>query len=267
MKPPRKDASALDGATPLELASVGSARGPAAVTVAISLHNYADYIVEALESVRAQTMETVEVVVVDDASSDRGGERAARWMRRHGARFVRGAVLRQPSNRGLAAARNAAIAWSRAPLFFVLDADNAIYPRCLERLAAALAASRTSAFAYPVIETFGDHSGLMGTPVWSRERLSGGNYIDAMTMLRTARLREVGGYARMSVPGWEDYDLWCRFAERGWSGVRVPEILARYRTHHASMLNTTTRREERAATLIAEMRARHPWLTITLERH
>src|SRR5262249_7187829 len=97
--------------------------------------------------------------------------------------------------------------------------------------------------------------------------LAHGNYIDAMTLIRTARLREAGGYARMSVTGWEDYDLWCRFAELGWTGVRVPEILARYRTHGTSMLNTTTRREEKAALLITEMRARHPWLAITLEKH
>ena len=100
-----------------------------------------------------------------------------------------------------------------------------------------------------------------------RARLAGGNYIDAMALLRTARLRAVGGYTRMSVAGWEDYDLWCRLAERGWRGLRVPEILARYRTHGASMLNTTTRRRDRAAALIDEMRRRHPWLTITVERH
>ena len=149
----------------------------------------------------------------------------------------------------------------------MLDADNAIYPRCLERLAAALAAARACAFAYPVIELFGDEPGLMGTPVWSRSRLAAGNYIDAMSLIRTSRLRAVGGYARMAVTGWEDYDLWCRFAERGWSGARVPEILARYRTHAASMLNTTTRRADRTAMLIADMKTRHPWLTITPEHH
>jgi glycosyltransferase involved in cell wall biosynthesis len=256
----------VSSSTPICVVETG-AGGRAAVTVAVSLHNYGRYIVEALDSVAAQTYDAIELVVIDDASNDDGPERAARWMRRHRRRFSRALLLRQAVNAGLAAARNLAIEQARAPLFFVLDADNAIYPRCLDRLSAALAAARPSAFAYPVIEMFGDDQGLMGTPLWSRCRLSAGNYIDAMALIRTARLRAVGGYARMTVTGWDDYDLWCRFAERGWSGVRVAEILARYRTHASSMLNTTTRREDRTAALIRDMKARHPWLSITAEQH
>ena len=251
---------------PVRVVEAGNG-GRADVTVAVSLHNYGRFILEALDSVKAQTLGAIELIIVDDASTDSGPDRAARWVRRHGQRFARALLLRQVVNAGLANARNLAVDEAAAPLFFVLDADNAIYPRCLERLATVLATARASAFAYPVIEMFGDSQGLMGTPVWSRARLAAGNYIDAMALMRTARLREVGGYARMVVTGWEDYDLWCRFAERGWSGARVPEILARYRTHASSMLNTTTRHHERSATLIGEMRARHPWLTITPEHH
>jgi glycosyltransferase involved in cell wall biosynthesis len=253
-------------AAPIRLVEYDSRRR-AAVTVAVSLHNYGGFIIEALDSVEAQTLDGIELVVIDDASTDDGPERSARWLRRHRRRFTRALLLQQAVNGGLAAARNLAVAHAEAPLLFVLDADNAMYPRCLERLAAALAAARASAFAYPVIEVFGENRGLMGTPVWSRSRLAAGNYIDAMALIRTSRLREVGGYARMPVTGWEDYDLWCRFAERGWPGIRVPEILARYRAHRSSMLNTTTRREDRTAALINDMKSRHPWLTITPEQH
>jgi glycosyltransferase involved in cell wall biosynthesis len=253
-------------AAPVRLVEYDSGRR-ADVTVAISLHNYGRFVVEALESVLAQTLGAIELVVVDDASTDNGPDRTGRWMRRHHRRFARTLLLQQPVNAGLATARNLAIEHAQAALFFVLDADNAMYPRCLERLAAALSAARTSAFAFPLIEVFGDSHGLMGTPVWSRSRLAAGNYIDAMSMIRTRRLRAIDGYARMPVTGWEDYDLWCRFAERGWTGIRVPEILARYRTHGSSMLNTTTRREDRIAALVDDMKTRHPWLTITPEQH
>lgn len=251
----------------VEVREYGAGDVRPAATVAVSLHDYGRFIVDALDSVAAQTLAPLELVIVDDASTDDGPARAARWLARHGRRFARARLLCRKVNAGLAAARNLALAEASAPRFFVLDADNTLYPRCLERLVAALDSHRGAAFAYPLIEMFGETAGLMGTPLWCRERLAGGNYIDAMALLRTARLRAVGGYARLPVPGWEDYDLWCRFAERGWRGVRVPEILARYRTHGGSMLNTTTRRRERAAVLIDEMTRRHPWLTITLERH
>jgi glycosyltransferase involved in cell wall biosynthesis len=253
--------------TPRVLVAAGHRQGRAAVTVAISLHDYGRFIEEALDSVAAQTLRAIELVVVDDASRDDGPARAARWLGRHGRRFVTARLVQQRRNAGLAAARNLALGLAGAPRFFVLDADNALYPRCLECLGDGLRADRRSMFAYSLIETFGEARGLMGTPAWSRHRLAAGNYIDAMALLRTRALRAVGGYRRLAVPGWEDYDLWCRFAERGWSGVRVAEILARYRSHGGSMLNTVTRRRARAAVLVAEMRRRHPWLTITLERH
>jgi glycosyltransferase involved in cell wall biosynthesis len=237
-------------------------RSRPAVTVGISLYNYERYVIDTLESVRAQTLESIEIIVVDDASSDGGALRAERWLRRHSGRFVRTLLIRQSTNAGLAAARNRAVDLAAAPYFFVLDADNLLYPRCLEQLRTTLRATPRAAFAYSLIEIFGSERGLMGTPVWSRQRLREGNYIDAMALIRTRALRQVKGYAKMVVPGWEDYDLWCRFAERGWIGVRVPQILARYRTHTASMLNTITRRRERAALLLAQMKRRHPWLRI-----
>ena len=57
-----------------------------------------------------------------------------------------------------------------------------------------------------------------------------------MAMVRVAELRELGGYTtELSLYGWEDYDLWCRMAERGMRGVHVPEILAAYRESYTGM--------------------------------
>ena len=68
---------------------------------------------------------------------------------------------------------------------------------------------------------------------WDPERLAWGNYVDAAALIRRRLLVEVGGYATdPRLYGWEDFDLWCTFAGRRLHGVRVPEIVARYR--HAS---------------------------------
>jgi hypothetical protein len=75
---------------------------------------------------------------------------------------------------------------------------------------------------------------------WDARRLRYGNFIDAMAMIRRAELLEVGGYVTdRRLHGWEDFALWCTFAERGWRGVRVPEILARYRAAFHSMISVT----------------------------
>ena len=58
-----------------------------------------------------------------------------------------------------------------------------------------------------------------------------------MALLRRDQLLDLGGYADdLRLYGWEDYELWCRAAERGLRGVLVPEILMRYRRADHSML-------------------------------
>ena len=80
----------------------------------------------------------------------------------------------------------------------------------------------------------------MSWQAWNPERLRYGNYIDAMAMIRRAAIIEAGGYTRDDrLHGWEDFDLWCAFADRGLYGIRVPEILSRYRTGVYSMISTT----------------------------
>ncbi len=103
---------------------------------------------------------------------------------------------------------------------------------------------------------------LTGFELWNLKKLATTNYIDAMSLIRTSAWKKVGGYSKMVVPGWEDYDLWCKFAEMGFSGVQVPEILARYRVHQSSMLRATTYSEQNKPTLAADMHRRHPWLTV-----
>lgn len=210
------------------------------VTVAVSLYNYRDYVLPCLESVKSQTISAIDLVVVDDCSSDDGLDVVRKWLDATGKRFARFVFLRHKANRGLAAARNTAFSFARSEYVFVLDADNVLYPKCLQRLATSLDHSQAS-FAYCFLEKFGAETGLHNVGVWNPARLQLGNTIDAMVLLRRSVWRAVGGYSiRMPHPGWEDFDLWFKIARiRGW-GVQVPEILGRYRVHENSMLRRVT---------------------------
>ena len=95
----------------------------AEVTVCVSLFNYEMYIESCLDSIAAQTLDTLSLIVVDDASTDNGADRVTKWLEAHGSRFVRACLLRHPTNLGLAAARNTAITHSQTEFVFILDAD------------------------------------------------------------------------------------------------------------------------------------------------
>ena len=233
----------------------------AEVSVCITLHQYEDYIVDTLESVYEQDFPDLGVVIVDDCSRDAGPTRAKQWLERFGDRFAYAALTSHIRNQGLAASRNAAFELSPSEFILTLDADNQIYPRCVSRLYASLKSS-SYGFAYSIIEQFGGRTGLMGTDSWSPELLKTGNYIDAMALIRKSVWKKMGGYSKMNVGGWEDYDFWCRLVEAGIDGLHIPETLARYRLHSRSMLRTETDKDRNDQRVKKEMQLRHPWLDL-----
>jgi glycosyltransferase involved in cell wall biosynthesis len=231
---------------------------PAQVTVVVPLYNYANYITEALESAAAQTV-PVDLVVIDDRSTDNSLEVARAWIEANAHRFGRAVLAQNDKNSGLAFTRNVGFAAADTMFVLPLDADNRLRPECAERLVAA-AKENCAAFAYPRIEQFGDATGAFGAP-YEPGRLVTANFIDAMALVRRAEWAGVGGYDHVQY-GWEDYDLWCRFAETGRFGVFVDEPLAEYRVHGSSMLRSETDLIRNKLRLVNDIERRHPWLHI-----
>ncbi|MEO6785382.1 MAG: glycosyltransferase [Chthoniobacteraceae bacterium] len=229
------------------------------VAVIVPLHNYAQFIAEALDSVRQQSLPRKELIVIDDCSTDDSLTVAKRWIEMHGGEFTHVALLRNRQNSGLALTRNAGFAFADARFILPLDADNILRPECLERCLAALTESGAAA-VYPTIRKFGDSDGVLTSGYWRPARLTAGNYIDAMALMRKCAWAAVGGYRRMKAMGWEDFEMWCRFVEEGFWCAWAPEQLALYRVHGVSMIQTARNADEKRANLVAEIRELHPWV-------
>ena len=228
------------------------------VHVIVPLYNYAATIEECLASVVRQDLPNIAVTVIDDASTDDGGVRALAFLRIHAQRFTLAQIVRHERNQGLSMARNSGIVRASEPYVFMLDADNRLRPPALTRLLEAIEVSG-AAFAYSQLRTFGDSEGIGVADIWDPTRLRIGNYIDAMALIRRDALLAAAGYAVLADDhGWEDYDLWCRFAAAGLRGVFLPEALCEYRVHGSSMLRSRTNAHFKA--LMAEMALRHPAL-------
>jgi hypothetical protein len=213
---------------------------PPRVSVVITVYNYASLVGSAIDSVAASEFADYEIVIVDDASSDGSGVQIRSALAR--APWVRAKLVTRSENHGLAQARNLGYEVAGGELVFILDADNAIYPHALGRLVRAMDDTPEAEFAYGIVEQFGvdGPAAVMSYLGWDARRLRYGNFVDAMAMIRRSALLEVGGYVTDSrLYGWEDFALWCAFADRGLVGVRVPEIVARYRLALHSMISLT----------------------------
>ena len=231
----------------------------AKVAVVVPLYNYAGFVVEALNSVKKQTLDSIELIVVDDCSTDTSAKVAMDWIERNGRRFVSATLLRNHQNQGLPLTRNVGFAHAEAPFIFPLDADNTIDPRCLWLLLERMLNSGCSA-AHPTLQRFGKCSMRHAAQPWSPDRLRRGNYIDAMALIRKSAWAHVGGYTKGGFVGWEDYELWCKFVESGLWSDPVPDAVAGYRVHGASMLDTQTNKSKQS--VVEAIRAEHPWLTV-----
>ena len=217
--------------------SEGFASARPLVSVIVPLHEYEHEVRECIASVVASELRDIEVLVLDDCSSD--GSLAA-------AREGLAAQPQMPSlllchlvNRGVARTRNALIARARGRFVFALDADNLIYPSALDRLLAALEHDPEASFAYPIQVAQRDWRAVdvINAWPWDPRQLVQANYIDAMALIRREILLEHGGYVEdPRIESSEDHDLWCQMAERGQYGVLVPELLAVYRVQAHSTL-------------------------------
>lgn len=103
------------------------------VSVVVPFYNVESYISECLESLAAQTLSDIEVILVDDGSQD-GSRRVAEEFAARDPRFV---VVRQP-NRGPGPARNEGLRWARGPYLAFADSDDIVPPEAYEVLVSSL---------------------------------------------------------------------------------------------------------------------------------
>jgi glycosyltransferase involved in cell wall biosynthesis len=207
-----------------------------AVTVVIPAFNAARHIAEALESVRDQTLRDVEVIVVDDGSTDGTRQEVARF-----ARDLDLLVLTQ-ANAGPAAARNAGIRRARGRYCAFLDADDVMLPERLSAQTALLDAETNLGLVHTDLSTFDEHGIIHRTrrsfsdPCGGQvlDRLLLDNFITTSTVMAPkARLIEAGLFGehrRVS----EDFELWLRMAAR-WRVGFIDRPLVKYRRRAGSL--------------------------------
>ena len=184
-------------------------------SILIAAHNAAAFLDGAVASALGQTCRAVEVVAVDDGSTDRTREALAAWARRD----PRLSVLRHPQRRGAAAARNTAIAHAKGRWLAVLDADDAFSPERIERLVPLAEAAEADLLADNLLERDFETGARLGLGLPSAEMAATARPVGLADMLRRDRVDQRGrakfGYLKPIVRR--------DFLER--SGVRYrPEI-------------------------------------------
>jgi glycosyltransferase involved in cell wall biosynthesis len=210
------------------------------VTCILPTRDRAALVAEAIASALAQT-HPVEVIVVDDGSRDDTPAVLARF----GTRIRR----LQTAGEGVAAARNAALVAARGTFVAFLDSDDLWRPEKTARQLAVMRARPELALTF-CDYTLSEPDGAGGFRPRATRRFTGEpslarllerNFIGTLTvMARREVLLAAGGFTT-ALPRGSDYDLWVRVRRRH-PIARVPEVLADYRWHAASLTGASRRR-------------------------
>jgi glycosyltransferase involved in cell wall biosynthesis len=205
------------------------------VSVVIPTYNHARWVAQAVQSVAAQRFRDLEIIVVDDGSTDD----TARIVRQTGVplRYV------HQDNRGLSGARNTGVATARGDLVGFLDADDLWLPDKLGLQVQLLDACPRAALVYADAVLFDEQARRpLGTHADRHAHPSGrilaalllDNPIPSPTpLVRRAALQAAGGFDE-TLRACEDWDMWIRLARRAEIHC-IDRPLAVYRLHGDNM--------------------------------
>lgn len=212
------------------------------VSVIMPCFKLAQYLPAAIDSIRAQTMDSWELVIVDDCSPDETPEIAKEYQ----AKDRRIKYVRNEKNLYLAGALNAGIAASKGRYILPLDADNLITSQTLELLSDYLDHNRGTAIAYGKVQFVKDdltpdtNISPDGVSVWPPkfnflEQIHHRNQIPSTCMYRRDVAERSGGY-RSRWKTAEDAAFWTHVTSMGFKAEKATEqVTLVYRNRHDSM--------------------------------
>lgn len=210
------------------------------VTMCVPVYNHENFVEDSIRSVIAQTYENIELVIIDDGSTDRSAEVVARLVAECEARFTRFQFVSRP-NKGLSATLNDALSWAKGTYFSALASDDILYPTKTAILVKHMMESPNCVASFGSVSLIDDQGVERGF-----RRSAKKHRFDEIFLLKTElpapasmvvlqAIIDAGGYnPEVKI---EDWDMWMRLTKGNNKFVEVlPDILAKYRMHPANTM-------------------------------
>lgn len=245
----------LSGKVPVATETPGNQQ--VLVSVIIPIYNGLEYIAETLESIRAQTHKNIEIVVVDDGSTDGtvGFLKAQPDV----------TLVEQP-NQGPGSARNNGASVASGDWLAFADGDDLWVPEKLE-LQLAATDEQDVELVYTNVRPIGDVADLPSLQHNPEAMPTGDIFVEILNdnimtlssvMMKRSAFEELGGFGSLpSIRGCEDWDLWLRYLDSDRKVGAVPEPLVLYRWRSDSMTaNHAAMHGSRQSTLDRALKSR-----------
>jgi glycosyltransferase involved in cell wall biosynthesis len=191
------------------------------VSVVIPSYNYADYVEEAVESVLSQTYDSIELIIINDGSTDNTADIIERFASR--------ATIMNQENKGIIATRNLGVSLAKGKYIIQLDADDYLDKKYIEKCVHI--AEKGADIVYTQVRHFGRVEFDSNYIEYDLEKLKHDNYIHATSLVRKDALGSEPYDTYLDKLGYEDWDVFLDLCLDGARAELINEPLLFYRKH------------------------------------
>ncbi|MDB5280361.1 MAG: glycosyltransferase [Ferruginibacter sp.] len=218
------------------------------VSIGIANYNYANYIVHALNSIEDQSYQNIEVIIVDDHSTDNSVTVIEDWIKQYkGLKII--SFIKNEQNLGIAKVSNLVLQSAKGKYFQVLDADDILLPDKVAIQVDKMEGNSNAALIYSNTCIIDEGGEVINNDYLSRvgydeknmpegfvhERLFDFNFIpNSSVLVKTHSAKEVGGFD--DTVQVQDYYLWIKLSEHH-EVIYMHGNTAQYRIHGTSLSN------------------------------
>lgn len=188
------------------------------ISIIIPLYNREKTIIDTLKSIEMQTFNDLEVIIVNDGSSDNSEKIVANFLKANNSNISY--YFYNQSNRGAPAARNNGFRRSKGEYILFCDADAVLAPQALEIMKTALENNPDASYVY---SSFNWGKKLFKLDEFNPKKLRTMPYIHSMSLIRREAFPKSGWDE--SISKFQDWDLWLTMLEEGKIGLWIPEVL------------------------------------------
>lgn len=197
------------------------------VSIIIPCYNQGQYVKDAVLSAINQTYENIEIICINDGSTDDSGN----ILKKLADKYKSLIVFDEKENRGVIYARNLGIKAASGDYILPLDADDKIERTFIEKTVEILEKNPDIGVVCTKVKIFGEENKNWNLSEPELKNILYSNNVDNCALFRKSDFLEIGGYKEYMQDGYEDWDLWLSFLEKGFQIYRIDEYLFNYRKH------------------------------------
>lgn len=220
------------------------------ISIIVPCYKQAEFLEDALSSVKEQSFENWECIIVNDGSPDNTKEIAEKWL----ALDPRFKYLEQ-TNLGVSAARNHGISNAEGKYILPLDADDRISADYLRLAIKELESNENLKLVYCKAQLFGEDDVIWKLGMFSLLNLAKFNMIFCSAVFRKSDWEKSGGYDNNMITGLEDWEFWISILKNGGQVKKLGIIGFYYRIKNCSRTKQLT--PEREKVLYEYMSIKH----------